>query len=80
MEYRSKHPMDVLKWIEKVIDSCKTYQQLLVADKLLDRCFMDMYITKKEKYGSPVFDEWRKLSWKSTYKMSELTDPKEYEN
>ena len=31
----SSHKYDVYKWIEKVIDSCVTYRQLVVADRLI---------------------------------------------
>ena len=35
MEKRSTHYGDVQKWIEKVIDSCETYQQTLAAKMLI---------------------------------------------
>ena len=35
MEKRSRHYGDVQKWIEKVIDSCETYQQTLSARRLV---------------------------------------------
>jgi hypothetical protein len=35
MEKRSNHYGDVAKWIEKVIDSCETYQQTFTAKKLI---------------------------------------------
>ena len=35
MENRSTHYGDVAKWIEKVIDSCETYQQTLAAKMLI---------------------------------------------
>lgn len=35
MEKRSKHYGDVQKWVEKVIDSCETYQQTLTARRLI---------------------------------------------
>ena len=35
MEQRSTHYGDVAKWIEKVIDSCETYQQTFTAKKLI---------------------------------------------
>lgn len=35
MEKRSKHYGDVAKWLEKVIDSCETYQQTMTARKLV---------------------------------------------
>jgi hypothetical protein len=35
MSATSKHPGDVAKWIEKVIDSCETSQQLLTTLHLI---------------------------------------------
>lgn len=35
MEKRSTHYGDVQKWIEKVIDSCETYQQTCTARMLI---------------------------------------------
>lgn len=35
MEKRSNHWGDIGKWIEKVIDSCETYQQTFTARKLI---------------------------------------------
>ena len=35
MEKRSRHYGDVQKWIEKVIDSCETYEQTLSARRLV---------------------------------------------
>ena len=32
---RSKQPADVLAWLEKVIDSCQTYQQTFPAMKCI---------------------------------------------
>jgi hypothetical protein len=68
MEKRSTHPMDVLKWIEKVIDSCETQSQLLVADKLIDICYRDMYL-KNEDSNSPLYQEWKRVSWKIIDKL-----------
>jgi hypothetical protein len=35
MEKRSKHYGDVQKWVEKVIDSCETYEQMVTARRLI---------------------------------------------
>ena len=35
MDKRSTHYGDVAKWIEKVIDSCETYQQTFTAKQLV---------------------------------------------
>lgn len=41
MALQSKHPGDVKKWLEKVIDSCETYQQCITCMKLI-RNFRNM--------------------------------------
>lgn len=46
MEKRSKHPGDVVKWIENVFNSCTNVNQLLVAEKLV-RAFDQMYRYEK---------------------------------
>ena len=46
MEKRSKHPGDVVKWIEKVFDSCTNVNQLLVTEKLVT-AFDQMYRHEK---------------------------------
>ena len=50
MEKRSEHYGDVSKWIEKVIDSCETYEQTTTAERLVSNFdkrlfnkFPDMY-------------------------------------
>lgn len=73
-EYRSKHPMDVLRWIEKVIWSCETVSQVLVADKLIDRCFRKTY---NVVYGTPLYEEWRRISWLITCRLDEINDKKQ---
>jgi hypothetical protein len=78
-EYRSKHPMDVLKWVEKVIYSCETVAQLRVADKLIDRCYRKKYITLTE-YGTPLYTEWKKVSWLVSIRMERLIDEKAKQN
>jgi hypothetical protein len=35
MASTSKHPLDIYRWIERVIESCTTTRQLKVADKLI---------------------------------------------
>jgi hypothetical protein len=46
MENRSKHYGDVQKWIEKVIDSCETYQQTFTAKMLMNNFDRQMYRNK----------------------------------
>lgn len=50
MENRSTHYGDISKWIEKVIDSCETYQQTFSARRLIWN--FDRQLSKKdpEKY------------------------------
>jgi hypothetical protein len=70
-ENRSKHPVDVLRWIETVIDSCKTHQQVLSAYNLTLRCYKNMYLKDVDMY-SPLYQEWKRVKWKVIDKMELL--------
>lgn len=35
----TQHYIDTKKWVEKVMDSCKTYPQTKTADKLIDNFY-----------------------------------------
>jgi hypothetical protein len=50
MENRSTHYGDVAKWIEKVIDSCETYQQTITAKKLVINFEKQLMRTTPDKY------------------------------
>lgn len=52
MEKRSTHYGDVAKWIEKVIDSCETYQQTHAANQLVRNFRNQLMRTKPDKYWS----------------------------
>lgn len=39
---RSKHHQDINEWIEKVIDSCQTYQQTFAVKKLINNFYILM--------------------------------------
>jgi hypothetical protein len=51
MENRSTHYGDVSKWIEKVIDSCETYQQTFTALKLIRNFAKQLRNGAPDKYG-----------------------------
>jgi hypothetical protein len=59
MEKRSKHPIDVLRWIEKVIDSCQTYEQTHTAYELIYKCYRDVYMGGNTSH--PLFQEWARV-------------------
>lgn len=42
MNNKSNHYMDVKSWVEKVIDSCITYPQTIVASKLINNFYEQM--------------------------------------
>ena len=42
MNNKSNHYMDVKRWVEKVIDSCITYPQTIVASKLINNFYEQM--------------------------------------
>lgn len=48
MEKRSRHYGDVTKWIEKVIDSCQTWDQVRTASKLVSN--FDRQLSKEKNY------------------------------
>jgi hypothetical protein len=72
MAAASKHYGDVKKWIEQVIDSCETYQQLNRAERLIDNfekylidyvnpeyardLIRDLYIYANLKYSKVIYN------------------------
>jgi hypothetical protein len=50
MENKSTHYLDVAKWIEKVIDSCETHQQILTSNKLVNNFSNKLMVEKPDKY------------------------------
>lgn len=50
MDKRSTHYGDVAKWIEKVIDSCETYQQTFTAKQLVRNFEKQLMRTTPDKY------------------------------
>jgi hypothetical protein len=50
MENRSTHYGDVSKWIEKVIDSCETYQQTHTAKQLVTNFAKQLRTKSPDKY------------------------------
>ena len=50
MENRSTHYGDVSKWIEKVIDSCETYQQTFTVKKLISNFAKQLRNSTPDKY------------------------------
>lgn len=57
MEKRSNHWGDIGKWIEKVIDSCETYQQTFTVYKLIRNFDKQLLINNPDKYwNSYLYD------------------------
>jgi hypothetical protein len=50
MGKRSNHYGDVAKWIEKVIDSCETYQQTFTVNTLIRNFRNQLMRTTPDKY------------------------------
>ena len=50
MNKRSTHYGDVTKWLEKVIDSCETYQQTFTAKKLITNFATQLRTKSPDKY------------------------------
>ena len=55
MKKRSEHYGDVSKWIEKVIDSCETYEQTTTAERLVSNFNKQLKIKQIEKYWREHF-------------------------
>jgi hypothetical protein len=72
MEKRSKHPMDVLRWIETVIDSCKTYEQTKTAYILINKCYKDTCMGGEEFYS--LFQEYVRVKKLIIIKQLELSN------
>jgi len=74
MENRSKHYGDVAKWIEKVIDSCETYQQTVTVNKLMRNFIKQLMIKEPDKYWNTYQYEviWP-LENKLIHKRNQLT-------
>lgn len=66
MEKRSRHYGDITKWIEKVIDSCQTWEQTRTASRLVSN--FDKQLSKEKNY--------RALSYSTTdilrYKIDQV--------
>jgi len=75
MENRSRHYGDLAKWIEKVIDSCETYQQTFTASKLV-RNFRKqlMKITPDKYWNSLQYDVIWPLENKIIHKRNQLRE------
>jgi hypothetical protein len=50
MENRSTHYGDVSNWIEKIIDSCETYQQTFTVKKLISNFAKQLRTKSPDKY------------------------------
>lgn len=75
MEKRSKHYGDVSKWIEKVIDSCETYQQTFTANKLIRNFRNQLMKSTPDKYwNSYQYDVIWPLENKLSRKRSSLVE------
>jgi hypothetical protein len=73
MENRSTHYGDLAKWIEKVIDSCETYQQTFTASKLVTNFRKQLMKNTPDKYWNSLqYDVIWPLENKIVYKRNEL--------
>lgn len=65
MEKRSTHYGDVAKWIEKVIDSCETYQQTITAKQLVINFQKQLMRTRPDKY-------WKNYQYSVIWPLEDL--------
>jgi len=71
MENRSTHYGDVSKWIEKVIDSCETYQQTLTIKQLISNFEKQLRTKSPDKYwNSYQYTVIQPLEHKLKYKRA----------
>ena len=67
MDKRSTHPVDIKNWIEQVMDSCETVQQLIKADRLRDN-FYELLDRDRVKMKYNIFGEQKnKNQWSKEY-------------
>lgn len=50
MENKSRHYGDIRLWVERVINSCETMEQVITADKLIDNFYKKLQRDSIEKY------------------------------
>jgi hypothetical protein len=70
MEKRSNHYGDVAKWIEKVIDSCETYQQTFTVTKLIRNFRNQLQEKSPDKY-------WRDYQYSVIWPLENLVTSKQ---
>jgi len=69
MEKRSNHYGDVAKWIEKVIDSCETYQQTFTVTKLISNFRNQLQEKSPDKY-------WRDYQYSVIWPLESMVTSK----
>ena len=77
MEKRSTHYRDVQKWIEKVIDSCETYQQTLTVKKLISNFQKQLSNNKTDNYSNYLYTVIHPLETMVTSKRQSLMNKPE---
>jgi hypothetical protein len=69
MENRSRHYGDIAKWIEKVIDSCETYQQTFAVNKLIRNFRTQLMKNEPDKY-------WRSYQYDVVWRLDSMVQIK----
>jgi len=69
MKKRNTHYGDVSKWIEKVIDSCETYQQTHAANQLVRNFRNQLMRTTPDKY-------WREYNYEVILPLESMVTSK----
>lgn len=72
MEKRSRHYGDVSNWIGKVIDSCKTREQIFNCQKLISNLdnlseFKKLDLNVRWRVTSPLYEKFRNKLKELTY-------------
>ena len=69
MEASSKHAIDISRWIECVIDSCVTYDQIRAADKLVTN-FRNMWVSGTNRIEYTMLCSLRSSIIEKEYEIS----------
>jgi deoxyhypusine synthase len=75
MENRSKHYGDVEKWVEKVIDSCETYQQTITASILIRN--FEKQMNRNDEYSNLSWSIKQSLTFMLNLKRNKIMDRNE---
>lgn len=75
MAAKSKHPADILVWLEKVLESCENTSQLATCNKML-REFRRNYLNDLNDYWHPYLNKLEMLQNRIWIRWDEVEENK----